>query len=220
MADDEKVVRESVADEATLINDPDRKAEQEAANALCQVELAERMIGTFLDPERPFRLRPSHLLQLQRAALNGISQYAGNFRPAGIGIQGSRHQPIDGHLVPEKIEELCDYVNDNWADASPIHLAAYVLWKINWIHPFTDGNGRTARAASHMVMCTRLGYTLPGTTTIPDQIVNHRDRYYAALEAADEAKRKGCINVTDVENMLSDMLAHQLVHMFNSAKGA
>ena len=30
--------------------------------------------------------------------------------------------------------------NDNWDDSTPVHLASYVMWRLNWIHPFTDGN--------------------------------------------------------------------------------
>jgi fido (protein-threonine AMPylation protein) len=82
------------------------------------------MVEAFLQPDRPFKLRLSHLLHLHRFALQGISSYAGNFRPAGIEIGGSRHQPVGAHLVPEKIEELCEYVNENWQRKSAIHLAA------------------------------------------------------------------------------------------------
>jgi Fic family protein len=103
------------------------------------------MVETFLQPDRPFKLRPSHLLHLHRAALDGITAYAGNWRPAGIEIGDSKHKPPAAFEVPERIEELCDYVNDKWDVKSPLHLAAYVMWKLNWIHPFTDGNGRTSR---------------------------------------------------------------------------
>jgi len=77
---------------------------------------------------------------------------AGNYRPSDIKIEGSRHQPVGAHLVPEKVEELCDYVNEHW-DLSAIHLAAYVMWRLNWIHPFADGNGRTSRALSYLILC-------------------------------------------------------------------
>src|SRR5262249_29382497 len=39
--------------------------------------------------------------------LAGISVFAGNFRPAGVEIEGSKHQPPGAHLVRELIEELC-----------------------------------------------------------------------------------------------------------------
>jgi Fic family protein len=55
--------------------------------------------------------------------------------------------------VADEVQSLCEYINDNWQ--STVHLAAYVLWKMNWIHPFADGNGRTARAVSYVVLSIR-----------------------------------------------------------------
>jgi hypothetical protein len=133
-------------------------------------------------------------MQHYRICIDVVSAYAGNFRPAGIAIEGSQHEPVGAHLVPEMVEEPCDYVNDNWNTKSPLHLSAYVMWRLNWIHPFTDGNGRTARALSYLVLCVRLGYRLPGRNTIPDQISANKSPYYRALEAADEADRQGRID--------------------------
>ncbi|MBL8221394.1 MAG: Fic family protein, partial [Bryobacterales bacterium] len=31
-----------------------------------------------------------------------------------------------------------------------------VMWRLNWIHPFFGGNGRTARSASYLVLCASL----------------------------------------------------------------
>jgi Fic family protein len=98
---------------------------------------------------------------------------------------------------------MCDYVMDNWSKP-PIHLTAYVLWRLNWIHPFTDGNGRTARAVAYMLLCIRLGYRLPGTKTIPELIAVDKDPYYGALEAADES------DLTVLERLLAALLAKQL----------
>jgi Fic family protein len=139
------------------------------------------------------------------------------YRPSGIAIQGSKHEPPGAHLVPELVENLCDYVNANW-EKSPIHLAAFTLWKMNWIHPFVDGNGRTARAASFLVLCVRLGYRLPGTNTIPEQISQDKKPYYAALEAADRAESQGKVDVGDMESLLGQLLAVQLVAVLEQAK--
>lgn len=140
--------RHSKALDAELIADPDERARVEARNGLKQFDAVIELIEYFSDTERKFKLRPSQLLHLHRIALKGLSSYAGNFRPSGIEIGGSKHEPVGAHMVPEEVEHMCDYVNDNWEKSSPIHLAAYALWKLNWIHPFTDGNGRTARALS------------------------------------------------------------------------
>jgi Fic family protein len=151
------------------------------------------------------------LQTLHRVALMGLSVYAGNWRPAGIAIEGSRHAPPDSFRIPELIEELCDYVNERWDEKSPLHLASYVMWKLNWIHPFTDGNGRTSRAASYLILCLRLGYLLPGKLTIPEQISADKTPYYKALEAADIAWGEGKIDLSAMKALLGSMLAAQLV---------
>jgi Fic family protein len=150
----EETDRHSKALDVELIADPIARAEAEAKNGIRQFDAVVELMDYFLSPDRKVRLRPSHLLH--RIALDGISSYAGNYRPAGIEIHGSRHQPVGAHLVPGEIEEMCDYLNEKWNGNSPLHLAAYALSKLNWIHPFTDGNGRTARALSYLLLCARL----------------------------------------------------------------
>jgi len=208
----EDKTRHSRALEAEIISDPDQRARQEALNGLKQFDAVVQMVETYLDPERqPFKFRPSHLLHLHRIALAGISHYAGNWRPSDIEIGGSKHKPPGAFEVPERIEELCDYINDKWNEKSPLHLASYVMWRLNWIHPFTDGNGRTSRAASYMILCLKMGYVLPGKRTIPDQIAENKAPYYKALEAADIVWTTGRIDLTAMKELLSSMLAAQLV---------
>ena len=203
--------RHSQALDAEIITDPNLRARQEALNGLKQFDLVIRMVETFVESERqPFKFRHSHLLSLHREGLAGISGYAGNWRPSDIEIRGSKHKPPAAWEVPERIDELCDYVNEKWNEKSPIHLASYVMWRLNWIHPFTDGNGRTSRAASYMILCVKLGYVLPGKDTIPEQIAVDRTPYYKALEAADDAWEQGKIDLTAMKNLLSAMLAKQL----------
>jgi Fic family protein len=204
-------IRHSRADDAVIVSDPVQVAELEVANGLRQYQLVVDMVATFTDPERPFRLRPSHIQSLHRVALAGLSGYAGNWRPASVGIEGSKHLPPDAFEVATRIEEFCDYINDKWPEKSPIHLAAYAMWRMNWIHPFTDGNGRTSRAVSYLVLCVRLGYLLPGHLTIPDQIEADKTPYYKALEAADMAWASGQVDLTDMKELLSSMLAKQLL---------
>jgi Fic family protein len=218
MSNDDQT-RHSKALEAEIISDPDEIARIEARNGVSQFDAVAEMIEHFSDPERKFKLRPSHLLHLQRIALKGLSAYAGNFRPADIEIGGSRHKPPGAHMVPQEVEHMCDYINDNWQGSSPVHLAAFALWKLNWIHPFTDGNGRTARAISYLLLCLRLGYRLPGTNTIPEQIAKDKKPYYVALEAADAAWESKKIDLSELEVLLSALLANQLVGVHEQATG-
>jgi len=215
MSDEE---RHSKALEIELISDLKQKARQEAENGLRQYDEVLERITYSLQPERPFKLRPSAILSLHRRALEGISSFAGVFRPGGIEIKGSKHTPPGAHLVPELLEQMCDYINENWTKLSPLHLAAYALWRMNWIHPFVDGNGRTSRVVSYLVLCVRLGYVLPGTITIPEQISKNKDPYYQALEAADRANASGKLDLTEMEHLLESLLANQLVSVLDSAR--
>jgi Fic family protein len=114
---------------------------------------------------------------------------------------------------------MCDYVNDHWNDMSGVHLCAYVLWKLNWIHPFSDGNGRTARAVAYVVLSAKLDSLLPGSPTIPEQIAGDKNPYYEALESADDALKQGRIDVNALEKMLEGMLAKQLLSAAKEASG-
>ena len=113
----EEPERHSHALEPSLVSDPDEIARIEARNGVRQFDAVTEMIEHFCNPERTFKLRPSQLLHLHRIALEGLSSYAGNWRPAGIEIKGSKHEPVGAHLVPEEIEHMCDYVNENWIRA-------------------------------------------------------------------------------------------------------
>lgn len=210
--------RHSKALEAELLSDPQAKAEAEARNGLRQFDYGMQTIHQALE-RGTFKLRPSLVLALQREALMGISAYAGNFRPAGVEIVGSKHKPADAHLVPELVEELCDYINDNWEGKTAIHLASYVMWRLNWVHPFADGNGRTSRILSYVVLSIRAQSVFPGTPTIPEQIVDNRNPYFDALDAADAAWGEGRIDLSKMEELLSGMLAQQLTNAYENAGG-
>ena len=218
MTGDGRERRDSRALEPELITDPQEKAAAEARNGFRQYDAAIGAIQTALD-RGSFKLRPSLILGLQREALAGISSYAGNYRPGGVAIEGSKHDPVGAHLVPELVEEMCDYVNDHWNESTSLHLAAYVMWRLNWIHPFADGNGRTSRIISYVVLSIRAGAVLPGTPTIPDQIVDNRNPYFEALDAADSAYRGGKIDVSKMEALLAALLAKQLAGFYQAAGG-
>ncbi len=210
--------RHSVAQDAQLINDPVKRAETEALNGLKQYDLGVRIIQDAME-RGDFKLRLSLILSLHREALQGLSSFAGNFRPANVEIKGSDHAPIGAHLVAELVEEMCEYVNENWEGSTAIHLSAYLMWRLNWIHPFADGNGRTSRIISYVVLCIKLEGVLPGTPTIPEQIVENRNPYFEALDSADEAAKIGKIDVSEMEKLLSGMLAVQLANVYQNAGG-
>lgn len=210
--------RKSEAEVPALITDPLELARAEARNALDQFDWAMTEVARWVKSGQPV-VKVSMLLTLHRTAMQGIDQYAGNFRPAGVAIKGSSHIPVSGEDVARYVEEMLDYVNENWASATALHLSAFVMWRLNWIHPFADGNGQTSRMLSYMILCGRLGQILPGTRTIPEQIASNKKPYYEALEAADRAYKKGRVDVTAMERLLENYLANQLVTVHELATG-
>lgn len=211
--------RYSEAEEPSLISDPDERARVEAANGLKQYDQVVALVQESTMPGRLFKLRPSTVYALQRTALQGLTSYAGIPRPGEVKIHESAHQPPPAHLVAELVEQMCDYVNENFETKSDVHLAAYVLWRLNWIHPFVDGNGRTSRTVSYFVLCMKSGNVLPGKKTIPEQISNNKSPYYAALEAADKEWADGKLDLSELEQLLSAALAAQLADYHRSATG-
>jgi Fic family protein len=203
--------RHSVAGDPEITADPVERAHRETRNGLVQAEEVLKWVEMFTGGERPFRLRPSLILGLHRTAMEGVTPLAGTWRNGPIAISGSAHTPPPAFLVPELVEDLCEWVNGNWATQTAVGIAAYVLWRMNWIHPFVDGNGRTARAVSYLVLCAHLGYRLPGAKTIPEHIAANKKPYYSALEQADNT------NLQPLIEYVTDLLARQLLDVFESA---
>jgi len=210
--------RHSIAAEPSLLSDPDEIARKESENAVAQFDRMLELVDYVARGERPFRLRTSMILDLHRIALWELSPYAGNFRPSDVEIGKSKHVPPSAHLVPNFVEEMCEYVMQNAEKSDPLHLCAYVMWRLNWIHPFTDGNGRTSRALAYYVLCGRLGYLLPGGKTVPEQIAADRTPYYSALEKADQSWVAGRLDLSALENLLDQCLATQLLSAYHDAK--
>lgn len=210
--------RKSEAELPVLIEDPVKLAEREAQNALGQFDWGMQRVEDYLAGEGEI-LRVSILLNLHRQAMEGIDQYAGNFRPDAVAISGSSHQPVAGRDVPLLVEEMLEYLSSNWASKSAYHLSAYAMWRLNWIHPFADGNGRTSRILSYMVMCAKIGYRIPGSNTIPEQISLNKEPYYQALEVADAAYQDRRVDVSAMEELLQKYLANQLLDVHKLASG-
>jgi Fic family protein len=209
--------RHSKAEEPPLIVDEEERALREAENALRQFDAVLDLIDEVERDGRAFKLRVSTIQMLHRFALDGLSRYAGNWRPGPTEIGLSKHTPPDAHLIAGLMEEMCDWVNDHWNDQPAIVLCAYVMWRLNWIHPFDDGNGRTSRAVSYLVLCAKAGARLPGKLTIPEIIAGNKEPYYAALEKIDETARHDGPELAPMTDLLEDCLAKQLMEAWEAA---
>lgn len=101
--------------------------------------------------------------EINRLGVEGLIDEPDTIRTRDIEIVASRHVPPPWQDVPEHLRKMCDYLNSG-PNRDPVHLAAYAVWRLNWIHPFGDGNGRTSRALAYLVLCAASERELRGET--------------------------------------------------------
>jgi Fic family protein len=187
--------------------DPDLYDRVQEKNLLRQYDLLTNCIEIGLK-QGPTAFDKYMLWALNYVAVANISRFGGRFReePTYIGD----HIPPHFKEVPELIERSISFIHENWFDMSATHLAAYGLWRLNWIHPFVEGNGRTARATCYYLLCARTGALLPGRKIVPERIRESRSEYVAALRAADRAWENGNLDISAMEAYLARLLIAQL----------
>ncbi|SIP94005.1 Fic/DOC family protein [Rhizobium sp. RU20A] len=148
------------------------------------------------------------LWALNHTAVAGICQFGGRFREEPIYV--GNHLPPHFHDVPDLMDRFISFLHENWHNLSATELAGYALWRLNWIHPFIEGNGRTARAVCYYLLCTRSGTLLPGRKIVPERIRENRGPYYHALQQTDRAWHEGNLDLQPMETYLADLLQAQL----------
>jgi len=148
------------------------------------------------------------LWALNHVAVANISQFGGRFREEPIYV--GTHIPPHFKEVPNLMDRFISTIHENWFGLSPTALAAYGLWRLNWIHPFIEGNGRTARATCYYLLCARAGGLLPGRRIVPERIRENRAPYYEALRAADRAWDQGHLDCSQLEGYLIGLVNDQV----------
>lgn len=139
------------------------------------------------DQDRP-PISLSFLCDLNFYAAHLLSPHPGKFRDAvqqNVDITNTPHTPPIWEEIEDWLATFLHQIHQMNASEDPFLTAAYALWRLNWIHPFVQGNGRTARAACYFILCQRLDLWLPGTPIIPEQIRATRQEYCDLLKDAD-----------------------------------
>ena len=149
------------------------------------------------------------LWALNHAAVANVIHFGGRYRKEPIYV--GKHIPPHFKDVENWMDRFIAFIHENWSLVDhPTLIPAYALWRLNWIHPFVEGNGRTARAACYYLMCLRHGQLLPGSKIVPERIRENREPYYKALAAADSAWDNGHFDVTELAEYLQTLLYKQL----------
>lgn len=141
-------------------------------------------------------------------AISCLHSYAGEYRPCQVTV--GPHIPPEHYRVVALMDDFVNTVNRNWEQLDPVALATYVLWRVNNIHPFINGNGRTARASCYFVLCLKAGALLPGDTILPELIRLNRQEYCDALQIGHDSFAAGALDLTILHAFVSRLLTQQL----------
>jgi Fic family protein len=87
---------------------------------------------------------------LHRAVVGGDVEFGGQWRDHPVYIRGSRHVPPNHLKVPSLIDEMITAYDASKATEHPVTTAAKLHFNFAYIHPFADGNGRTARLLGNL----------------------------------------------------------------------
>ena len=173
-----------------LVGREDHQAYQDLSidNLQRQYDFLRSIITAAVALKRPM-ISTSIITALNAHAISCLHVNAGQFRPCPVTV--GTYSPPDHYRVPELTNTFVNEVNYAWQATDAVVLATYVLWRLNFIHPFINGNGRTARALCYYVICVKAGGLLRGETILPELIRRNRDEYVQLLRDADVAALAG-----------------------------
>ena len=140
-------------------------------------------------------------------AVAALHSSAGEYRDGPVTVAGLTFPPPAEEVGP-LMDSLVSDLNAKIAlDLDPTVPAAYALWRINRIHPFENGNGRTARAVCYCILCVLSGGWLPGMAILPETLRNEpaRTQHIEALQRADEG------DLNPLIGLIRAHIAHQIM---------
>jgi Fic family protein len=128
------------------------------------------------------------ILEIHKNVLKNIDDInAGHYRNANVMITGAAHLPPSAVKIPRLMAEFMEWYYEHKSKLSTAKLAAWVHYKLVYIHPFIDGNGRTSRLIMNLILLQN-GY--------PPAVILYIDRmkYYRVLKEADREQYHNYFN--------------------------
>lgn len=177
-----------------------------------QFSFLQSIVNAAIQSGQPFISR-TILQALNFHAIACLHTNAGEYRPCSVHVP--HPDPADNFVAPAHyrvnalMDQFVNVVNTNLQGSDPVNLAAFVLWRLCAIHPFINGNGRTARAAAYFIICVRAGGWLPGKENMVTLLKQHAD-YTSALKHADASASAGNLDLGPLNAVVHYCLTQQL----------
>jgi len=121
------------------------------------------------------------LLKAHKFMMGGVLKDAGKFRSSNVGVGGKDgliHVAPQTTMVPNLMNNLFKWLNST--DEHPLIVSSVFHYEFEFIHPFSDGNGRIGRLWQSVIL-----YNYKDVfSTIPTESIirENQDRYYEAIE--------------------------------------
>ncbi|HMW49989.1 MAG TPA: Fic family protein, partial [Cellvibrionaceae bacterium] len=131
-------------------------------------------------------IRELHAIAVEDLVREGDAT-PGAYRQGSVRISQSQHLPPDAFLVPQYMQELAAFINEQHAPKYDLIKVALAHHRFGWIHPFGNGNGRVVRLLTYALLI-KYGFNVQagGRVLNPTAVFcNDRDKYYAMLAQAD-----------------------------------
>ncbi len=136
------------------------------------------------------RLQPEEIKEYNKMVLDGLTYgeevIPGQYRNHNVGVLGYRGAPPED--VSLLVAQMCDWLN-SWDTPEDLKISMSVVKAIvahvyvAWIHPFADGNGRTARLIELQVLLSS-GFPTPAAHLLSNYYNETREKYYHFLRVA------------------------------------
>ena len=152
----------------------------------------------FIEQNANYPINRMFISQLHKMIMDGLpldeegDVTPGEYRKENVAILKSVHQPPDAIQVNDYMEELLDFINKQVPNRFELLKTAIAHHRFVWIHPFTNGNGRTARLLTY-AMLVKYGFAVESGRIVNPAAVfcSTREEYYNNLGLADESLKTG-----------------------------
>lgn len=139
------------------------------------------------------KIREKTVLNIHKEITNNVLEdpfYEGHYRDVEVRVENLRtgevrFRPPSYERVPELMKQLVNWINISH-DIPAMIVAGIAHYEFVRIHPFIDGNGRTARALTSLILHLR-GYDTKNYFTLDEYYDHNRKQYVDALKTADES---------------------------------
>lgn len=148
---------------------------------MLEVAEVEGAINAYKELENYRYDNPDDLLKAHKVLMKGILTTAGSYRTVNVGVgssEGVSHVAPPHGVVPDLMNDLFSWLKDS--DEHPLIKSCVFHYEFEFIHPFSDGNGRIGRLWQSVILhhYREVFNAIPTESMVRD----NQEKYYHALE--------------------------------------